>query len=78
MAVQVDLKDPLLTYTKPCYIPGPGIFRTGGIFKTCENMTRNIQNSAIVRTVYSGIIQPYSKPCAMVAYMQKPDMFHIL
>ena len=34
MAVQVDLKDPLLTYTKPCYIPGPGIFRTGGIFKT--------------------------------------------
>ena len=28
--------------------------------KPCETLTGHIQNPAIVRTVYSGIIQPYS------------------
>ena len=49
-----------LTYSQYCCIPSPYIFRTGAYSKSCETLTRNIQNSATVRTVYSGNIQPYS------------------
>ena len=38
-----------------------GIFRlTQAYSAPCETQTNHIQNLAIVRTVYSGIIQPYS------------------
>ena len=49
-----------LSYSQPCPIPSPGSWRIGGILKPCETSPRSIQNPAIVRIVYSGIIQPYS------------------
>ena len=49
-----------LTYSQPCHILSPGIFRDGETSKTCETLTRIAQNPAITRTVYSGIIEPYS------------------
>ena len=73
-------------------IPSPGIFWTRGIFnpvkKPCETFNRYVQNPAIVRTIYLGIIQPYSgifselhKPsiCRNLAYsefwnIQKPSI----
>ena len=38
--------------------------------KPCENLSRYIQNPAIVRTVYSGVIQPYSEPCVTLSYAE--------
>ena len=38
--------------------------------KPCETLTRSIHNPAIVRTVFSGIIQPYSKPFVTLAYAE--------
>ena len=49
-----------LALSQPCHIPSPGIFRTRDIFKPCETLTRPFKDPAIVRTVYSVIIQPYS------------------
>ena len=56
-------------YSAPCVT---GVFTTLPYLKTlaylepeacskpCETLTRHIQNPAIARNVYSGIIQPYS------------------
>ena len=38
--------------------------------KPCGNLSRYIQNPAIVRTVYSGVIQPYSEPCITLLYAE--------
>ena len=45
--------------------------------KSCVSLLRHIENPAIVRTVYSGITQPYSKPCKTL-HMQQPGMLAIL
>ena len=41
-------------YSQPCYIPNHE-----GYSKSCETLIRHLQNPAIVRTVYSSIVQSY-------------------
>ena len=58
--------------SKPWHIWKPGIFRT--------LLIRHTQNPVIVTRVYSGIIQPYSEPCVILAYEKawhigKPGIF---
>ena len=48
-----------LTYSQTGQISSPSIFRTGGIFKNLWNFDQAYSEGS-ERTVYSGIIQPYS------------------
>ena len=48
-----------LTYSQTGQISSPSIFRTGGIFKNLWNFDQAYLERS-ERTVYSGIIQPYS------------------
>ena len=68
-----------LSYSQLCLFPSPARCKIGGILKPCETSPRHIQNSAIVRIVLLGIIQPYSgmfrtlsNPCIYInlAYWQ--------
>ena len=66
-------------YTAPCVtlpihnlaiLQALPYLETEAYSKPCENLSRYIQIPAIVRTVYSGVIQPYSEPCVMLSYAE--------
>ena len=54
---------------EPSHIHNLVIFRAT-YSKLCENLTRNIQNPAIARTVHSDIIHPFSEPCVTFTYAE--------
>ena len=66
-----------LVYSQPCHIPIRGILRTEAYSKPCETLTRHIQNPAIIRTVYSGIIQPYSDIFKIFVTLAYAETWHI-
>ena len=57
-----------LAYSQPCHILSPDIFRTGGLFKTLENIDQ-AYSQPCHRALFSHI-QAYSEPYAMLAYVK--------
>ena len=51
-----------LAYSQPCHILSPSLFRTKGLFKTCETLTRHIQNPTVSHIAL--------QPCATLAYVE--------
>ena len=56
----------ILAYPQPYHILSPGIFRTGGLFKTLWNVNQ-AYSEPCHRALFSHI-QTYSEPCATLAY----------
>ena len=62
-----------LTYSQPCYILSPGIFRTRGIFKILwifDPAYSELCHSQKFIQALCGHIQAYSQLCVMLAYAE--------
>ena len=71
----------ILAYSQPYHILSPGIFRTGGLFKTLWNVDQ-AYSEPCHRALLSHI-PAYSEPCAMLFYAEtrhtwNPGIFRTL
>ena len=57
-----------ITYSQPCHILHPTIFRTRGLFKALWNVDQAYSEPC--HTVLFSHIHAYSEPCAMLAYAE--------
>ena len=64
-----------LTYSQPCHIVSPGIFRKGGLFKTLSNIYQTYSEPC--HGHYSAIFR-HIQNLMQCLHMQKPGILRIL